>query len=125
MRMRSRDRGREREYLENLVAEFKEQGKRKRGFEGEECDAGVPRRRARSQCSKEKQTGRGGQTGGRRINWGLRKLGEGCEEEARHLFCFNSTSNTRKWWEILVANKIIYLVSNRFYFGLTNGWCFY
>ena len=29
------------------------------------------------------------------------------------------------WLEILVGNKIIYLVSNRFYFGLINGWCFY
>jgi len=31
----------------------------------------------------------------------------------------------KHWFEILVGNKIIYLVSNRFCFGLINGWCFY
>ena len=71
------------------------------------------------------------QTGGRRTNGGRRfaKTEEGFKQGEvvwrRSIFCFNSTTNTRKRWEILVANKIIYLVSNRFYFGLPNGWCFY
>jgi len=66
-------------------------------FKGAECDAG------------------GGQTGGED------KLGFANWKKAAD----RALVGWKHWLEISVGNKIIYLVSNQFYFGLINCWCFY